>query len=146
VPSPASPPPRPLPTGDDERLRIRSRRVAARPVPSDRPGLDARDIAPRPGAVHLAEVPLAPAPPHRPEAPIGNGRPATGRPAELDRVPDAPDLVDTTAADRAVARRARAAERNAPTVQFRSGSAVPVRRAEANGAGRAAPRRQLRAR
>ncbi|HEX4903474.1 MAG TPA: septation protein SepH [Acidimicrobiales bacterium] len=151
--TPPSEPPVPAPApadvllGDDERLRIRSRRAGDRPARAELP-VTARDVAPRPGAVDLDEVPLAPAPHRRPEPPSGNGRPPAGeRPPELERIPDAPGVVDTTAADRADARRARAAERNAPTVQFRSGSAVPVRRADANGAGRVpSRRRQLRAR
>ena len=129
-------------------MRIRSRRAADRPVRRERPLPEVRDVAHRPGEVDLAEVPLAPAPPRPAEPPSGNGRlPGGARPPELERVPDARDAVDATAADRADARRARAAERNAPTVQFRSGSAVPVRRADANGAGRVpSRRRQLRAR
>lgn len=110
-------------------------------------------MASRPGDVHLEEVPLAP-------APRGNGRPPA-----LDRVPDAPDVVDTTdpdrpgaplpappgvvvgAVDHAGARRARAAERSGPTVRFRDGSAQPVRDATGNGAA-SPPRRRgpLRAR
>jgi hypothetical protein len=136
VPAPEGPPPRPP---AEERMRVRSRRTA--PTRTD------HEVARRPGAVDLTEVPLAPAPPRRAGETSDNGRPGGGRPPELERVPDAPDVVDSTASGRADARRARAAERNAPTVQFRSGSAVPVRRADPNGAGRPpARRRQLRAR
>jgi hypothetical protein len=82
-------------------------------------------VAVRPGAVRLDEVPLAPA---------GNGRArprpgepaAPARPPELERIPDAPGI-GTPPIDRTGQRRARAAQRNAPTVQFRSGSAAPVR-------------------
>jgi hypothetical protein len=127
-----------------------------------------RSVAPRPGAVDLGEVPLAPAPGTNghaaaPEpAPAGRAPepPPVRRPPELERIPDAPGVAAPrptrpaasderdAPADPTDARRARAAERSAPTVQFRSGSAVPVRRSDANGAARPAARRrrQLRAR
>lgn len=98
-----------------------------------RPATDGRVVAPRPGAVHLADVPLAPPAEEAPR-----------RPPALERIPDAPDVVDTT--DRADARRARAAERAAPTVTFRSGSTVPVRRADGDGRPPSGRPRQLRGR
>jgi len=112
--------------------------AASRTQPA--PPADGRPVAARPGAVDLGEVALAPAPPAR--AP---------RPAAPDRAPAGPDAATGDDAgwaaplDRTDARRARAAERSAATVQFRSGSAVPVRQGDRVG-GPTRRRRQLRAR
>jgi chemotaxis protein histidine kinase CheA len=127
VSEPVAPPPAPPATRAPEGPPPGSPPVEAARVPSPA-GTDGPPprpaVAARPGAVRLDEVPLAPA---------GNGRtrprpdaPAPGRPPELERIPDAPGIA-TPPVDRTGQRRARAAQRNAPTVQFRSGSAAPVR-------------------
>ncbi|HEU5081968.1 MAG TPA: septation protein SepH [Acidimicrobiales bacterium] len=91
------------PANPDELLRVRARRVEER-LSQDARAATGTPSRPAPGA-HLA----------------GDGRtdpPAVPRPWTAGAEPEA---------DRTAARRARAAERNAHTVQFRSGAAAPVR-------------------
>jgi Protein of unknown function (DUF3071) len=124
-------------TGPDEPATAAPRLRDGAPRPPrdtrrpDEHAAPARPVAGRPGQVPMAEVPLARRPP------TGNGHSgAVERPAPA---PDDPGVdADRPRAepDPAAARRARAAERNAPTVQFRSGSAAPVRAAAAVPEGR----------
>ena len=86
------------------------------------------DELPRPAEVSIATAPLAGRPPTPATPPAENGRRDGARPAPADRTPPHRDADEV---DPAAARRARAAQRNAPTVQFRSGSAAPVRLAAA---------------
>jgi hypothetical protein len=103
---PAAPPRLP-----NEAPRPAASEPRATPPPAASP---TRIVAGRPGDVPLADVPLAR--PASAPAPSSNGRPADdgarGGFADVDA---------------ASARRTRAAERSAHTVQFRSGSAAPVR-------------------
>ena len=78
------------------------------------------DEPPRPADIPIAPPPVA----DRTAAPVANGRPRVDAPAPAGHPGSEPEADDV---DPTSARRARAAERNASTVHFRSGSAAPVR-------------------
>jgi len=113
----------------DELLRVRARRVeerlsqdtrttsGVRPRPAPSADPSPGRAAPAPGAGPVGERALT-------------DRPPVPRPWTVDAEPEP---------DRTAARRARAAERNAHTVQFRSGAAAPVRVAGAAPGERATP-------